>query len=325
MLFNERITRRLQAQRAEEAVEDVAEDSADDLSDAESGGGETADSTPETTQTQDRKPAVHPAQRRLDAEKAALKRKIAELETRQSRLKEETLQELSSKITSALSGKGATSAEEDDPEPDRFTEPEAYRAWSRRRDERLIAEAEARATARASFEADRKTAERIMLSRNLDVERDFTERLGLRWNQSVGGYEPIPGFKNGWTPEEWTEFTGMLKWRFRPTGEYGEWTEEDLEDARLVFKRDDILLDAERRGQRRTLDHLNPEGRRTARKGMDDGRASNGMTMDEILRFIERNPQDKVDDLLFKQLTADERNLVHKVVRQIEREWAESE
>ena len=161
--------------------------------------------------------------------------------------------------------------------------------------------------------ADTRYAQREATSRNLAVEKAFLAE------------------RPDWDQEKFLEFARFLgtparaggRTRFNPTGEFGEWTQEDLDIAEMAFDRDGALIRERVKGRNAALDQVsgtkapNPGTRKPG--GANDNRASNGMTMDEILKFAEARPQREVSRML-AGLKPEERQMVNRVVAKIAHE-----
>ncbi len=259
--------------------------------------GDEADEKPQ----QRGKPSANAvaAKRRLDQEKAEMRQRIEALEAERSTLTgaKTTLD----KLKTALSDTPPSTDEEAPPDPALY--PEAYNKYLRDRETRLRADMQADATRIA----DTRYAQREATARNLRVEQEFLVA------------------RPDWDQDKFLEFARFLgtparpggRTRFNPTGDFGEWTQEDLDIAEMAFDRDGALIRERVRGRNAALDQVsgtrapNPGQRKPG--GQNDNRASNGMTMDEILEFADKKPQGEVSHLM-RGLKADERQMVNRVI-----------
>lgn len=245
------------------------------------------------------------AQRRLDREKAELKSRLERLEQEREaeRTTLSTAKQTLDKLRTALSPDAGTT-EEAPPDPALY--PDAYNKYLQDREARLKAEMEVS----AARIADTRYAQREATARNLRVEQEFLAE------------------RPDWDQDKFLEFAKFLgtparsgRTRFNPTGEFGEWTKEDLDIAELAFDKDGALLRERVKGRNATLDAVSgtkPPANPGARKpgGPNDNRASNGMTMDDILAFVDKRPQEDVNQML-RGLKPEERQTVNRVIARI--------
>ncbi len=171
-----------------------------------------------------------------------LQNKVGELERRLARAEEralaaetsktETTESLKQSIVNALTDRQSETTPDVTTSPDVFQDQAAHDAW--------VAN-----TAKAQAEA--VTAEQL---EQFKAEQEASNREAMRRERSTRSVEEFKANKD-WLadPERDAEFAKFVNERIAPTGEDFSLTVEDLENAELLFRKDEILAERASEGR----------------------------------------------------------------------------